>query len=58
MILGVTMAGQEVGSGTTATLSCKITGVTIALTVTWLKNNGQTISSGEEFTVSSGFYMN
>ena len=48
------MAGQEVGSETTATLSCKISGVTQALTVTWLKSTGETISSGGGFTVNSG----
>ena len=42
------------GSGTSATLTCKITGVTEALTVTWLKSNGEEISTGGGFTVNQG----
>ena len=56
-VLGVTMAGQEVESGTTTTLSCKMTDVTNALTVTWLKTTGETINSGGEFTVSPGLHI-
>ena len=48
------MAGQEVGSGTTATLSCKITGVTEALTVTWLNDKEEVIDTGDGFTVDQG----
>ena len=51
------MAGREVGSGTSATLTCKITGVTEALTVTWLKSNGEEISTGGGFTVNPGSYL-
>ena len=51
---GVTMAGQEVGSETTATLSCVITDVTGALTVSWLKSSGETIVTGGGFTQNPG----
>ena len=57
MLAGVTMAGQEVGSGTTATLSCEITDVTEALTVTWLKGTDEVISSGGGFTISPGKFL-
>ena len=42
------------GSGTTATISCKMTGVTEALTVTWLKSGDEEIKTGGGFTVSPG----
>jgi hypothetical protein len=48
------MTGLEVGSGTAATLTCKITGVTQALTVSWLKSDGATIATGGGFTVNAG----
>ena len=50
------MAGQEVGAGTTATLSCRITGVTQALTVTWTTSSGQNIVTGGGYTVTPGNY--
>ena len=50
------MAGQEVGAGTTATLSCRITGVTNALTVTWTTSDGNNIATGGGYTVTPGKY--
>jgi hypothetical protein len=51
------MASLEVGMRTTATLSCSITGLTEALTVTWLKSDGQTIATKDGFTVNEGNEM-
>jgi hypothetical protein len=48
------MAGLEVIARSAATLTCKITGVTQALTVTWLKSDGTAIVTGGGFTVTQG----
>ena len=48
------MAHQEIKSGTAATMSCVITGVSTALTVSWHKNSGETLSTGGGFTIDSG----
>ena len=50
----LSMADKEIKSGSTATLSCKITGVSQSLTVTWQKSTGDFITSGSGFTVDSG----
>ena len=48
------MAGYEVVSRSAATLTCKITGVTEPLKVTWLESDGGTIATGGGFTANSG----
>ena len=48
------MADQEIKSGSTATLSCIITGISESLTVTWQRSTGDIITSGSGFTVDSG----
>ena len=50
----MTMDGIEVVSKSAATLTCKITGVTEALTLTWIKSDGATIVTGGGFTVNPG----
>ena len=48
------MAQQEIKSGTAATMSCVITGVSTALTVSWHKSSGETLSNGGGYTIDSG----
>ena len=52
-VSGVTMDGVEVKSGTAATITCKMTGLTAEkpLTVTWLNGDGSDIGNDQGITL-------
>ncbi|KAL5247349.1 hypothetical protein ACHWQZ_G019273 [Mnemiopsis leidyi] len=53
-VYDMTMAAREVGSGSTTTFTCTMTDLTSALTVTWLKSDDSTTSTGGGYTINPG----
>ena len=50
----MTMDAREVGPGSTTTFTCRMSDLTSAVTVTWLKSDGSTISTGGGYTINTG----